>query len=226
MGFLYSPSCVAGYKLTGSEDGKKAATKAADQLLTRYHPVGEFLQAWGPMDQPENYRLIIDCLNNLPLLFWASDVTGDSKYREIADKHIHTAVSNVICDDYSTWHTFFSVGRKYSAEKLEKYLDLTESFYIGDGWYRDGDSNQKYYYISFAIHFYCLIYAKHMEKEDARRSELFKERAMIFARSSSTGLTAPAKRFLSGGRLHTDFHRFHSSALVLLRELNRSPSDR
>lgn len=107
MGFLYSPSCVAGYKLIGSEEGKKAAILAADQLLTRFHEKGEFLQAWGPMDQPENYRLIIDCLVNLPLLYWASDETGDGKYREIAEKHIHTAVANVIREDYSTWHTFF-----------------------------------------------------------------------------------------------------------------------
>ncbi|MCR4618589.1 MAG: glycoside hydrolase family 88 protein [Lachnospiraceae bacterium] len=107
MGFLYSPSCVAGYKLIGSEVGHRAAILAADRLLRRYHPVGEFLQAWGPMDQPENYRLIIDCLNNLPLLYWAADETGDSKYREVADKHIHTALSNLIREDYSTWHTFF-----------------------------------------------------------------------------------------------------------------------
>lgn len=45
MGFLYSPSCVAGYKLTGCQEGSEAAIKAADQLLTRYHPVGEFIQA-------------------------------------------------------------------------------------------------------------------------------------------------------------------------------------
>ncbi|MCR5103165.1 MAG: glycoside hydrolase family 88 protein [Eubacterium sp.] len=107
MGFLYSPSCVAAYKLTGSEKGKKAAILAADQLITRYHPVGEFIQAWGPMDAPENYRLIIDCLLNLPLLYWASEETGDNKYRDIAEKHIHTAVKNVIREDFSTWHTFF-----------------------------------------------------------------------------------------------------------------------
>ena len=107
MGFLYSPSCVAGYKLTGSEKGREAAVKAADQLITRFHPVGEFIQAWGPMDQPENYRFIIDCLLNLPLLYWASQETGDEKYREIAEKHIHTAIANVIREDYSTWHTFF-----------------------------------------------------------------------------------------------------------------------
>lgn len=107
MGFLYSPSCVAGYKLIGSEEAKEAAIKAADQLITRFHPVGEFIQAWGPMDAPENYRLIIDCLLNLPLLYWASEETGDNKYRDIAEKHIHTAVANVIREDYSTWHTFF-----------------------------------------------------------------------------------------------------------------------
>ena len=107
MGFLYSPSCVAGFKLVGSEKGKEAAIKAADQLISRFHPVGEFIQAWGPMDQPENYRFIIDCLLNLPLLYWASEETGDEKYREIAGKHLRTAAANVIREDYSTWHTFF-----------------------------------------------------------------------------------------------------------------------
>ena len=35
MGFLYTPSCVAGYKLTGSGTGKRAALLAADQLKSR-----------------------------------------------------------------------------------------------------------------------------------------------------------------------------------------------
>ena len=93
MGFLYSPSCVAAYKLIGSKEGREAAIKAADQLITRYHPIGEFIQAWGPMDTPENYRLIIDCLLNLPLLYWASEETGDRKYRDIAEKHIHWLIN-------------------------------------------------------------------------------------------------------------------------------------
>lgn len=107
LGFLYSPSCVAGYKLTGSQVGKEAALKAADELITRFHEKGEFIQAWGPLGAPDNYRLIIDCLLNLPLLYWATDETGDDKYREIAEKHIHTALANVIREDFSTWHTFF-----------------------------------------------------------------------------------------------------------------------
>lgn len=126
MGFLYSPSCVAGYKLTGSGDGRKAAIMAAEQLITRYHPVGEFIQAWGPLDTPENYRLIIDCLLNLPLLYWASEETGDGKYREIAEKHIRTAVANVIREDYSTWHTFFfdmETGAPHHGATCQGYRD-------------------------------------------------------------------------------------------------------
>lgn len=48
-------------------------------------------------------------------------------------------------------------GRKYDSKKLEIYLKGVEEFYLGDGWYQDGDSGQKDYYVSFAIHFYCLF---------------------------------------------------------------------
>lgn len=107
MGFLYSPSCVAAYKLVNDNKGKEAALKAADQLITRFQTLGEFIQAWGPMNQPDNYRFIIDCLLNLPLLYWTTEETGNQKYRDIAEKHIYTALKNVVREDYSTWHTFY-----------------------------------------------------------------------------------------------------------------------
>ena len=105
MGFLYIPSCVAAYKLTGSVSAREAALKAANQLITRYRPIGEYIQAWGTMDDPNNHRLIIDCLLNIPLLYWATEVTGDGKYREVAEKHIHTTMKHIIREDGSTWHT-------------------------------------------------------------------------------------------------------------------------
>ncbi len=107
LGFLYSPSCVAGYKLTGSQVGRRAALLAARELTGRFHEKGEFIQAWGPLNAPDNYRLIIDCLLNLPLLYWASEETGEERYRQVAERHIHTALSHVIREDFSTWHTFF-----------------------------------------------------------------------------------------------------------------------
>lgn len=107
MGFLYSLSCVAAYKLTGSEKAKKAAILAADHLSERYHEKGQFLQAWGDPNSEKEYRLIIDCLLNLPLLYWASDVTGDHSYREKAENHIRTAMKCIVREDFSTYHTYF-----------------------------------------------------------------------------------------------------------------------
>ena len=74
------------------------------------------------------------------------------------------------------------LGRKYDADKLEQYLQGVETFYLGDGWYQDGDSGQKDYYVSFAIHFYSLFYVKVMEKEDPERCARYRERAKNFAR--------------------------------------------
>lgn len=74
------------------------------------------------------------------------------------------------------------LGRSYDREKLETYLQGADSFYLGDGWYQDGDSGQKDYYVSFAIHFYSLFYAKVMEQEDPERCRVYKERAALFGR--------------------------------------------
>ncbi len=107
MGFLYTPSCVAAYKLTGDPAAKEAALKAADQLLTRYQQKGEFIQAWGSMNNKDNYRLIVDCLMNIPLLYWATEVTGNVKYRQIAFSHFQTTMEVCYRSDGSTYHTYY-----------------------------------------------------------------------------------------------------------------------
>lgn len=107
MGFLFTPSCVAAYKLDGNVLGKEAALLAADHLISRYHESAGFIQAWGNVGADDNYRLIVDCLLNIPLLYWASEVTGDSKYRDIAYQHFSTTVSVCYRPDGSTYHTYY-----------------------------------------------------------------------------------------------------------------------
>lgn len=107
MGFLYSPSCVAAWQLTGNETGREAALLAADNLMGRFQEKGQFFQAWGTIGAADNYRLIIDCLLNMPLLFWASEETGQAIYREKAIAHITTAMQLLIRSDCSTYHTYF-----------------------------------------------------------------------------------------------------------------------
>ena len=107
MGFLYTPSCVAAYKITGNELAREAALLAADNLISRYHEKGEFIQAWGAIGNASEYRLIVDCLMNIPLLFWASEVTGDTKYRDVAYSHFTTTLEVCYRENGSTYHTYF-----------------------------------------------------------------------------------------------------------------------
>lgn len=107
LGFLYSLSCVAGYKLTGSAEGRRAGLLAADKLMERFQEKGGFIQAWGELGARDNYRLIIDCLLNIPLLHWAFLETGKPVYRNAAMRHYEAACNNVIRDDASAYHTFY-----------------------------------------------------------------------------------------------------------------------
>lgn len=108
LGFLYSLSCVAEYKLTGNEAAKSGALEAAKLLMTRYVKCAGILQAWGNMDDPnENGRMIIDCLMNLPLLYWASDITRDNSYKDAAYKHAQNSLNYIVRENGSTYHTYF-----------------------------------------------------------------------------------------------------------------------
>jgi unsaturated chondroitin disaccharide hydrolase len=107
MGFLYSLSAVADYKITGSEYAKETAVLAADQLLTRFNERAGFIQAWGAMGSQDANRLIIDCLMNIPLLFWATEVTGNEKYARVAKRHLYTTVDVIIRENATTHHTYY-----------------------------------------------------------------------------------------------------------------------
>lgn len=107
IGFLYEHSCIKGYEITGDTEMKKTAIMASEKLTTRFQEKGGFIQAWGELGKQENYRLIIDCFLNLPLLFWASDETKDSKYYDIAYSHANAALDTVVREDASTYHTYY-----------------------------------------------------------------------------------------------------------------------
>lgn len=112
LGFLYSLSAVADFKLTGNDESRAIALRAADLLASRFRPQGQFIQAWNPSAHrfpdgfPAEGRMIIDCMVNLGLLVWATRETGDARYADIAAKHAETARAHLIRPDSSTFHSF------------------------------------------------------------------------------------------------------------------------
>ena len=107
IGFLYTLSAVAGFKQTGCEKYRDMAVQAAGLLSKRYHPKAKFIQAWGDPNGKENYRLIIDCMLNIPLLYWAAGASGEEKFFEIAYNHALTTKATIFREDYSTYHTYY-----------------------------------------------------------------------------------------------------------------------
>lgn len=75
-----------------------------------------------------------------------------------------------------------SVGFSYNRERMDMAVARYDSFYLGNGWYSDGKRPQKDYYVSFGIHYYCLLYSKFMKAEDPDRCHLYKERAKEFVK--------------------------------------------
>lgn len=101
-GFRYHLSCVADYKITGNGTARERGLFAAQMLAGRFHPEGKFIRAW---DAPERVTwMIIDCMMNLPLLFWASEQTKDSRFAAVAKAHAQTSLKVLLRADGSSGH--------------------------------------------------------------------------------------------------------------------------
>ncbi|CAM3643035.1 MULTISPECIES: glycoside hydrolase family 88 protein [Saccharibacillus] len=108
LGFLYSLSAVNEYRITGNPQARETGLLAADLLAARYLTQAGIIQAWGDPDDPaERGRMIIDCLLNLPLLYWASEQSGDSRYAEYAANHARQSARYLVRPDATTYHTYY-----------------------------------------------------------------------------------------------------------------------
>ncbi len=75
---------------------------------------------------------------------------------------------------------FLRVGKPVDEARLREDLDMMEGHYVGDGWYFDYPTKRDYYTL-WGFHFYSLVYAAAMGKQDPERCARFLERARIIA---------------------------------------------
>ena len=104
-GFKWLPTAVADYRMTKNPASRNRGLLAASNLAGRYNTVGKFIRAWNDWGN-EDHRgwAIIDCMMNLPLLYWASEETKDPRFAQIAVSHAYTAKENFIRGDGSANH--------------------------------------------------------------------------------------------------------------------------
>src|ERR1039457_786888 len=107
MGFLYSLYSVALYKLTGDKAHREVGLQAAEALYQRFNHTGNFIRAWGRLGTDEHENMaIVDCMMNLPLLYWATQESGDKKFHDIAVRQADTTLKCFIRADDSVFHAY------------------------------------------------------------------------------------------------------------------------
>lgn len=136
-GFKWLPTAVIDYKITGSPASLNRALLAASNLAGRYNPSGKFIRAWNDRTG-EDHRgyAIIDCMMNLPLLYWAADCTKDPRYLQIAVNHGDTAMKSFIQPDGAVAHIveFDPVtGKRIKSHKGQGYEEGS-AWTRGQGW--------------------------------------------------------------------------------------------
>jgi len=94
------------------------------------------------------------------------------------------------------------IGRGFDAAVVEQDLQNLDSYYLGAGWYRDGLTEQRDYYVPTGMHFYGLLYAMLAGDTDPDRAQVFRDRAAAFARDyaawfGSDGAALPFGRSLT-----------------------------
>ena len=100
VGFMWLISSGANFRMTGNDQSRKRTQLATNLLAGRFNPAG-FIRAW---NTDCTGWAIIDCMMNLNLLYWASDYTGDPRFRKIAMTHADTAMKHFVREDGSCNH--------------------------------------------------------------------------------------------------------------------------
>ncbi len=168
---------------TGADDWKEVFVQAVRNGTNPEHE--EYWGDIGERDQKIVEMAALSCSFLMtPQIIW-ENLSEQEKKNAAAwlnqANRVHTPDNN--------WH-FFAVlanlamkkrGMPYSQERIDLGIARYEAFYLENGWYRDGERPQKDYYISFGIHFYCLLYAYFMEEEEPERCRIYRERAKQFA---------------------------------------------
>ena len=136
---------------------------------------------WAPLDPPARKRV----------LAWITRATTAQPFDN--NWRFFRVLANV---------ALHRIGEEWSAETLEADLRRLDQFYLGDGWYTDGEGRRGDYYIPWAMHFYGLIYSRLAGEADPARSAAFRERARRFAQDfvhwfAADGAAVPFGRSLT-----------------------------
>ena len=141
VGFMIGSSYLNGYRFANKEEYKPVIIQTARSLSTRFRPNPGVIQSWDADKGWQAKRgwkcpVIIDNMMNLEMLFWASEQTGNSKYRDIAIAHADKTLKNHFRENMTSYHVVsYSVpsGKVESKGTFQGYAD-SSAWARGQAW--------------------------------------------------------------------------------------------
>lgn len=105
VGFMWLPTAVMHHREDGNKSSLIRGLRAASLLAGRFNLAGRFIRAWNEEVQENSQGIaIIDCLMNLPLLYWAARMTNDPRFCHIAKAHADTVLETFMREDGTVPH--------------------------------------------------------------------------------------------------------------------------
>lgn len=136
VGFKVFCSFGEALKVENKEEYKAVIIQGAETLCTRFNAKVGAIRSWDFNKEIWDYPVIIDNMMNLELLFEASKLSGNKKYREIAIQHANTTLKNQFRTDNSCYHVIDydpTTGAVRKKTTLQGYND--DSVWArGQGW--------------------------------------------------------------------------------------------
>ncbi|HEU4903295.1 MAG TPA: glycoside hydrolase family 88 protein [Flavisolibacter sp.] len=156
LGFMMFCSFGNAEAIAPKQEYKEILVTSAKSLSTRFNPTVGCIKSWDRVRSLDGkteltYPVIIDNMMNLELLFYASKVTGDPSFRDIALRHARTTMKNHLRPDYSSYHVV-----NYDAETgAVKSRETHQGFADNSTWARGQ---------AWGIYGFTLVYRESKEK--------------------------------------------------------------
>lgn len=108
IGFMMYCSYGNAYRLTKDKAYEEILVNTANSLSKRFIQTAGVIRSWdfqkSRAGDEWHCPVIIDNMMNLELLFFASKITGNNHYRDIAISHADSTLKYHVRPDYSTYH--------------------------------------------------------------------------------------------------------------------------
>jgi rhamnogalacturonyl hydrolase YesR len=149
-------------RITSKPEYKDILITSAKSLATRFNPKVGCIKSWDRVKSFNGtewtYPVIIDNMMNLELLFYATKVTDDSTYWNMALRHARNTMKNHVRPDYSSYHVVNydpETGAVKSKETHQGFAD-NSTWSRGEAW---------------GIYGFTMVYRESKEKEFLKTAE-------------------------------------------------------